>query len=237
MKPLFIALLPIVLFLYFRATATASEYGKLTGIVTDIAGRTLSDAVIRLQNDRRTEGDIQGKFTLRKLAPGPYYAEIYCPGYFTTKVQFTIAAHSTTRLQATLAPNPVLPVEDSVLLQKSRRICGILRVAVNDNGFPIPGATVRILKTIRGAYSNQDGKATVLDVNQGSYTIEVKAIGFRTETRQVQIAAGSITDIDVNIFYESKYTGDPFGFPCPPPPLPDPGTIRVVTGEQLRRWP
>lgn len=254
MKPLFIALLPLFLFLYFYAPVTASQYGKLTGIVTDTAGKPLADAVIRLrqahhgrrdnvinlspqvQEDRRTECDIQGKFTFRKLLPGSHFITVYCAGYNLSTQYFNIANDSTTHIRVALTPLPA-PVHDSVLLRENPRVAGILRASVKDEyGEPIPGATVRILGTTKGAYTQYDGIAIIKKVQSDTYTIDVVAIGFQKVTKEIHITAGAITDITIEMPYNQKLTS--FGFPPPPLPLHKQiGTIRVITSEQLRRWP
>jgi hypothetical protein len=66
---------------------------------------------------------------------------------------------------------------------------------VNDsNGQPIPFATVLVKNTSKGSSANSDGQYA-LNATTGNYEILFKAIGYRQETRQVNLTGNQVLNI------------------------------------------
>ena len=69
-------------------------------------------------------------------------------------------------------------------------ITGILAGKITDkDGNAVPGATVRVLGTTRGATSKITGNYTIVNINAGSYDVRVTAVGYDTLTKRVSIVA------------------------------------------------
>jgi len=69
-------------------------------------------------------------------------------------------------------------------------ITGIIAGKVTDkDGKPVPGATVRVIGTTRGAVTKLDGKYTVLNVTAGKYSVRVTAVGYDTANKEVYLNA------------------------------------------------
>lgn len=81
-------------------------------------------------------------------------------------------------------------------------IYGILKGKVTDpEGKPAIGASVRILGTARGTYvKNPDGSFTIVNIDAGTYTIKVTAVGFQDyEVTGVKISADQTAEISVQL--------------------------------------
>ena len=69
-------------------------------------------------------------------------------------------------------------------------ITGILTGKVTDSdGKPVPGATIRVLGTTRGASAKIDGRYNITNITAGSYTVRVTSVGFDTALAKVTIVA------------------------------------------------
>lgn len=54
------------------------------------------------------------------------------------------------------------------------------KIVDKENGQPLPGATVRILGTTRGAVTDVNGEYYILNVEVGTYTLEASFVGYRS---------------------------------------------------------
>lgn len=64
---------------------------------------------------------------------------------------------------------------------------------------PVPGATVRLEGTTRGASADVDGNYTIENVPAGSYTLRVSFVGYRSYETQVSVAAGQTAVENITI--------------------------------------
>ena len=88
-------------------------------------------------------------------------------------------------------------------------VCLILQTAVhaqtfnlngtitNSNGEPVPFATILVKNTSKGSSANSDGQYT-LSLPSGTYDILFKAIGFKQETRNVNIKGNQVINISLS---------------------------------------
>ena len=75
---------------------------------------------------------------------------------------------------------------------------GTIRGKVTDeDNFSLAGANVYIKGLRKGAATNKDGEFTLLNVPAGAQTLTFSYLGYRTETKQVTVAAGSVTEVSV----------------------------------------
>ncbi len=75
---------------------------------------------------------------------------------------------------------------------------GNIRGTISDNnGIYIPGATVYISSLNKGVVSDLDGKFTLLNVDEGTYTLEFSFLGYATLQEEVTVTAGETTSLNI----------------------------------------
>ncbi|HEX9816192.1 MAG TPA: carboxypeptidase-like regulatory domain-containing protein [Candidatus Thermoplasmatota archaeon] len=75
---------------------------------------------------------------------------------------------------------------------------GVVQGAVlNDEQIPIPGALVGLRETSFQSVTDANGNFLLRDVSPGSYALDVGALGFETQAREITVAAGQITSVSV----------------------------------------
>ena len=85
--------------------------------------------------------------------------------------------------------------------QPAGKISG--RVTDGD-GAPVPGASVLVLETTRGATTDADGYYTILNVEAGTYAVQFSFIGFATlRTEGVNVNIDQTTTVDATLVPET----------------------------------
>tara|TARA_R110002049_G_scaffold130157_8_gene288352 strand:- start:421 stop:3261 length:2841 start_codon:yes stop_codon:yes gene_type:complete len=74
----------------------------------------------------------------------------------------------------------------------------------DDNGITVPGATIVIEELKKGVVSNYNGKFTMVNVPEGTYTLLVQYLGYADFKQEVTVTAAKTTT--VNIVLTSKST-------------------------------
>ena len=77
-------------------------------------------------------------------------------------------------------------------------------IITDDNGITVPGATVLIEQLKKGAVSDFDGKFTIVDVPEGSFTLLIQYLGYADYEEDVVLKASET--VSVNIVLASKNT-------------------------------
>ncbi|HEA22287.1 MAG TPA: TonB-dependent receptor, partial [Pricia antarctica] len=72
----------------------------------------------------------------------------------------------------------------------------------DENGFYLPGANVMIPSLSKGAISDFEGKFTLLEVPEGTYTLSVSYLGYNEKEQQIVVNADITTE--VSLFVEQK---------------------------------
>lgn len=67
----------------------------------------------------------------------------------------------------------------------------------DNNGEPIPFATILVKNTSKGSSANSDGQYT-LSLSSGSYDVLFKAIGFKQETRAINIKGNQVVNVSLS---------------------------------------
>lgn len=62
---------------------------------------------------------------------------------------------------------------------------------------PLAGAQVQVVGTATGALTNQSGRFQIDGVAAGSQEIRIVYLGYRTETRQVDVPAGGVVQVEI----------------------------------------
>lgn len=73
----------------------------------------------------------------------------------------------------------------------------------DENGLALPGATVKIIETSQGVYTDVQGKYTITGIDAGSYTLEVAYIGFVTQNVNATVVDNRSTVVSIRL--ESGY--------------------------------
>ncbi len=72
----------------------------------------------------------------------------------------------------------------------------------DENGIYLPGANIMITSLAKGAISNFDGRFTIVDIPEGTYTLKVSYLGYSDIEKEVTINANETTE--VSFFIEPK---------------------------------
>ena len=68
------------------------------------------------------------------------------------------------------------------------------------DGLPVPGASVLVLETTRGATTDVDGYYTILNVDAGTYAVQVSFIGYTTlRVENVDVNIGQTTTVNAEL--------------------------------------
>ncbi len=118
-------------------------------------------------------------------------------------------------------------------------IYGILAGRVTDKeGKPIPGATIRIEGTTLGGFARPDGRFSVVNVPAGTYTVVVRAVGYREARVQVKISADQTTEITVQLEAEAVRVQEvTVEAKAPLVEKYAIGTLRNVSSQEMRNIP
>lgn len=80
----------------------------------------------------------------------------------------------------------------------------IIAGSVRDENSPLAGIKLVLKNTPFGAISDKQGKFRLADVPAGSYTLVASGLGYKPQSREVSVDAGSTTNIDF-IFTEASF--------------------------------
>jgi CarboxypepD_reg-like domain len=85
--------------------------------------------------------------------------------------------------------NPINIIESSTA--KSDELdCRISGQIIDENKEPVVGVAIRIKDTSSGAYTNENGKFEINQVQPGAYTLIISNVGYEETTLDVQLKAG-----------------------------------------------
>jgi hypothetical protein len=68
---------------------------------------------------------------------------------------------------------------------------------VTDGTNPIPSVNILLLNTGIGTVTDENGKYLLKDIPAGKYTVRYSSVGYKTETRDVNISGGEKTEINI----------------------------------------
>ncbi|EIM76433.1 Fe3+-dicitrate outer membrane receptor [Nitritalea halalkaliphila LW7] len=105
-----------------------------------------------------------------------------------------LVAASFLNLEASAYPVLLTKTEN----EKEEVVRGTIRAK---DGAPVPFANIQVIGTIKGAVADIDGAFSLANLQNGTYTIKVSAVGYRSLTREVTIINGQIQELEV-IFEE-----------------------------------
>ena len=87
-------------------------------------------------------------------------------------------------------------------------IYGILTGKVTDaEGKGIPGASVRVEGTTRGAYAKPDGSYTITNINAGTWNVRVSSVGYKDNVQRTTISADQTVTLNFKLVSDAVTTG------------------------------
>lgn len=72
---------------------------------------------------------------------------------------------------------------------------GIKGRVTNKNGEPVSNASVMIVEKNLGTAADDDGRFSFSGIEPGSYTLQISAVGFGTETRKVLVTSNNVSNV------------------------------------------
>ena len=103
----------------------------------------------------------------------------------------------------------LLALSALVLVAPSASAQGTIAGTVTDDQDTLPGATVLVLGTSRGAATDFDGEYTIADLRAGDYTVRVSYVGYGTqEFTGITVRDGQTTTLDAVLEPASLGDGD-----------------------------
>jgi outer membrane cobalamin receptor len=86
-----------------------------------------------------------------------------------------------------------------IFTSAQNRLSGISGQIKSNDGNPLPGATIKIHKTNYGTFADQSGNFKLSNIPPGKYTIQVSAIGFKTQKKEINVADGEISTFNFHL--------------------------------------
>lgn len=78
----------------------------------------------------------------------------------------------------------------------------------DENGQPLPGATLQLHNTKKGATTDTRGQFTITNVPAGKHVLKISAVGYNKEEKQVQVKPGESTTLQFSIQSSSDYLNE-----------------------------
>ena len=69
---------------------------------------------------------------------------------------------------------------------------------IADNN-PVPYVNVTVLGTMLGTFSNEKGEYEISGLEPGNYTLKFSSVGYRTETRDVEIRQARVLELNITL--------------------------------------
>jgi outer membrane receptor protein involved in Fe transport len=75
---------------------------------------------------------------------------------------------------------------------------------LDENKQAIPGITIRLLGTTKGAASDLDGNFVISSLNPGSYLLEISGVGYETQTVSAELTSGKNSPLQILLKQDTK---------------------------------
>lgn len=167
----------------------------LSSFTTD--AQPLNDTPVRLNLHNSSL-----KAVFREIEQQTQYRFVYKdhPYFEAATVDLQLTGTLSSALEALTQKTEISFEEDGkniVVYRKALQVMGSIAGRITDKqGNPVPGATIRIAGQKQGTTSNAEGRFT-MQVQEGSYTLEISCMSFKTQNRSVTVTAGQPADVQV----------------------------------------
>jgi len=91
-----------------------------------------------------------------------------------------------------------------IFTSAQNRLSSISGQIKSSSGEPIPGATIKIHKTNYGTITDQKGSFNILNIPFGNYTLQVSAIGFKTQKKEINVTDGAVASFNFSLDESSE---------------------------------
>lgn len=184
--------------------------GMVSGIVRDTSGAGLGDAVIRiLGSERATLSLADGRFLLDSIPAGMRQLTVSRVGYLPARADLLVPADSAVMVAIALVPDG-RRLDPVIITGRFRNRLG--GFVLDDQGRPVPGATVSLIGSERNATADSLGAFAFGEIPPGPYLLEARALGHerarypvqmredldRTVTMRLRTGARALTAMDLH---------------------------------------
>jgi len=175
------SLIGILLIFCFPDHVLGQQRYHFSGVVTDQAGESISQATVVLLPDRQTAiTDAKGRFSFSKLYEGTYQVQISCIGYHAAESSIQIEQADISHFKQVLTPNQTALSEVAVN-GHIPSVDNLLRS--EQSAMPVTVITRRQIELMGSrrldeVMKEQTGVAVVNDITGGSRAIGVQIQGF-----------------------------------------------------------
>ena len=160
--------------------------GTIAGLVTDSStGQSIQGAAVSVDTGQNDTTDAGGNYTLSNVPTG-------------SRTVTTSAAGFITQQQPTTVTDGGMSVLNMVLDPEQTGATGKLKGKVTDasTGRNLGGVRVEIVESGQFDTTNNGGRYTINDVNEGQVTARASKAGFVTETMSATVVAGQDTVVN-----------------------------------------
>lgn len=91
-----------------------------------------------------------------------------------------------------------------IFTSAQNRLSSISGQIKTSSGEAIPGATIKIHKTSYGTITDQSGNFKILNIPFGNYTLQVSAIGFKTQKKEINVTDGQLSAFNFSLEESSE---------------------------------
>jgi outer membrane receptor for ferrienterochelin and colicins len=85
---------------------------------------------------------------------------------------------------------------------------GVIRGTVSYKGGPLSGVNIAIMDLLKGSFSDTSGEYEIRKVTPGKYSLRASFVGFKEVQREVEIKAGKILTVNIEMEEVSSKLGD-----------------------------
>ncbi|GAA4202459.1 TonB-dependent receptor [Pedobacter jeongneungensis] len=91
-----------------------------------------------------------------------------------------------------------------IFTSAQNRLSSISGQIKTSSGEAIPGATIKIHKTSYGTITDQSGNFKILNIPFGNYTLQVSAMGFKTQKKEINVTDGQLSAFNFSLEESSE---------------------------------
>ncbi|MDO8965889.1 TonB-dependent receptor [Algoriphagus sp.] len=93
-------------------------------------------------------------------------------------------------------PSP-RPTNDSYKIDIADAVVSVSGKVKTPSGQPVSYANVAVKGSVKGAFTDLDGNFQLFDLSDGSYEIEISAVGYKTMNQLITVVAGKLVNLEV----------------------------------------
>lgn len=192
------------------APQAGPRLGIVSGIVRDTSGVGLGDAVVRVAGSgRATLSLADGRFLLDSIPAGMRQLTVSRVGFLPARADLLVPADSAVMVAIALVPDG-RRLDPVVITGRFRNRLG--GFVLDDQGRPVPGATVSLIGSERNATADSLGAFVFGEIPPGPYLLEARVLGYerarypvqmredldRTVTMRLRTGARALTTVDLH---------------------------------------